>query len=448
MTIKKQFYILASILLAIPITCVIFVSTYRYFKSPERYMEDGFKSVKQLDLSEHDLAVVMDALKMIPPDIETAIIENNGFVIYSVIPEFQTGSYIDRQKSWKYLNDTSNIYFYQFTSMNLDQCDTTILISRIPRDKRSRKNNLYKYLLLFLFFVVCICVIFIALLSKNIFNSILEIKNKTDQITNGDITTPITRTETSAKLNEITSILHSLENMRLSLLEAQNRKSKFIMGISHDLRTPVAIIKGYIEALKDGVITEKTEIAKTYDLIEGKTDRLESMINTLINYMKLNETEIREQLEPQSITKLITDFAKEAEITGTIYKRVVISNINLPDDIEIPLSKQLVSRAFENIFSNALRYTKEDNQITLTAYEENNYVIFKISDDGIGIAKKDLNHIFELFYRGTNSRLEEGMGIGLSVVKNIIDTHQWDIKVESEKNVGTTFTIIIPITSK
>lgn len=451
MTIRKQFYILALILLAIPVTCVIFVTTYRYVKSPERYMENGFKEIKDLDLSEKDIKTVEDNLKLLPPDIETAIIEDSGHILYSTMEEFQADTTISKVETWRYFNDTSSSYFYQFTALDLELNKSTILISRIDRDKKksAKKSHLMTYLLIFLFCIVCFCVMFIALLSKNIFDSIIIIKNQTDQISNGDINTPITRKGGSVKLNEITSILQSLENMRISLLEVQNRKSKFIMGISHDLRTPVAIIKGYIEALKDGVITDKKEIIQTYDLIEGKTERLETMINTLINYMKLNDNDIREQLIPSSISRLIIDFSKEAEITGTIYKRKVVSKIDLPVDIEIPLDKNLVNRAFENIFSNAIRYTEEGDQITLISFiDEENNIIFKIQDDGIGIAKKDLDHIFELFYRGTNSRREEGMGIGLSVVKNIIDTHQWKINVESEKNKGTTFIIKIPVKTK
>ena len=104
----------------------------------------------------------------------------------------------------------------------------------------------------------------------------------------------------------------------------------------------------------------------------------------------------------------------------------------------------LVRRIFENLFNNALRYTKDNDTITLTSYIKDNCVIYKISDTGIGIAQKDLKNIFHMFYRGTNSRLEEGMGIGLSVVQSIIDTHRWRIEVESQKDIGTTFTVIIP----
>ena len=80
----------------------------------------------------------------------------------------------------------------------------------------------------------------------------------------------------------------------------------------------------------------------------------------------------------------------------------------------------------------------------LSSYIEDNCLIYKISDTGIGIEEKDLNNIFNMFYRGTNSRREEGMGIGLSVVQNIIETHGWKIKVDSQKGQGSTFTITIP----
>ena len=110
------------------------------------------------------------------------------------------------------------------------------------------------------------------------------------------------------------------------------------------------------------------------------------------------------------------------------------------------MNKTLISRAFENLLSNALRYTKENDTITISAYKINDSEIkVAIADTGIGIDEKDLNQIFDLFYRGTNSRREEGMGIGLSVVKNIMETHNWNIEVKSEKDKGTCFIITIPL---
>ena len=233
--------------------------------------------------------------------------------------------------------------------------------------------------------------------------------------------------------------------MRISLVEAQNQKTKFIMGISHDLRTPVAVIKGYTEAITDGVISGD-EIKNATDLITTKAKQLETMIDTLISFTRLNSTEIRQAMKTQSITSFISEITREEATIGNVFKRNIVVKVDFEKEVLVPFDKQLVTRVFENLFNNALRYTRDNDTITLEAYIDNEKrnVIYKIEDTGIGIEEKDLNNIFELFYRGTNSRLEEGMGIGLSVVKNIIETHQWKIKVESRKDQGTCFTIEIP----
>jgi signal transduction histidine kinase len=105
----------------------------------------------------------------------------------------------------------------------------------------------------------------------------------------------------------------------------------------------------------------------------------------------------------------------------------------------------LFQRALENLFSNALRYTKEADRISISAAATDTALKIEIGDTGCGIAEKDQKHIFDLFYRGSNSRREEGMGIGLSVVKNIVDTHGWAIALESKQGHGSLFTITIPL---
>ena len=303
----------------------------------------------------------------------------------------------------------------------------------------------YTVLLSFIIGLITICIILIILISKNIFNSIEKLEKQTQAIANGNLDVKIDISEEQQN-NEITTITSSLEKMRISLLEAQNRKYKFIMGLSHDLRTPVSIIKGYTEAIHDGIITDKDEINNSLELINTKTTQLEEMIETLLSYIKLNNIELRNKFIPQSITEFISSFAKSAEITGNIFKRTVSLNIDLPYDVKIPFDAQLVNRAFENIFSNAIRYTKENDSIFISSYinSRSKVIVFSIKDTGAGIRKEDLNNIFELFYRGTSSRREEGLGIGLSVVKNIIETHGWKITVHSKLNEGSDFVITIP----
>ncbi|MCR4734745.1 MAG: HAMP domain-containing histidine kinase [Treponema sp.] len=446
MTIKRQFCILAGLIIAIPILGALYISIHQYIHSPSRLFLKGIKDIEQLnkfDYSPNNRKELADLLRTIPPHVDYCLIDENYNILISKMREFSSYSTIPPQEFWKKIKTTPKNYFYQITYSTIDG-KLVYLIARIKNHPEKRGPLPFIPILIALLTVIVIfCIAVLILIFFNISKSITELENKTHAIAAGKLTEKINLKEGSS--NEITSITESLEKMRLSLLEAQNQKNKFIMGISHDLRTPVAIIKGYTEAISDGVISEKNEVNNALELIKAKTTQLESMIDTLINYMKMNSADLREKLLPESITNLIIDFAKEAKITANVFKRNIITSIDLKKDIKIPLNHQLVTRAFENLFNNALRYTKDNDTITISAFQKNNTIFFSIEDTGCGIEEADLKNIFNLFYRGTNSRREEGMGIGLSVVKNIIETHGWDISVKSKKDIGSCFSISIPI---
>ena len=140
------------------------------------------------------------------------------------------------------------------------------MITRVPRRKNNASRNqiLLTILYILLTIIVCVCIVIIVRLSSTINNSIKSIEDETQAIASGDLSRKIPyKTLDMSKRNEITSISESLEKMRLSLAEAQNQKTKFIMGISHDLRTPVSVIKGYTEAISDGVLTSQEEVKKS-----------------------------------------------------------------------------------------------------------------------------------------------------------------------------------------
>lgn len=451
MTIKKQFILLSMIIVNIPVLWSLFIIIFSYNRSPKRYILEGSQQLKFIE-SENDNLYIQETIRQLPSQIQMSIFfPDQNKIIYSTIPELPADTYVTSDSLWKIIKNTSNNYFYQFSAPPFK--DSHFLIITRLQHKRNRGRNISFFSVIFaiLLLSTIISLILIAIISRTIFNSIVKIENKTQQLADGNLSETI-HSEEDETGNEITSILNSLEKMRRELVEIQERKNNFIMGISHDLRTPVAVIKGYSEAISDGVISDKKEIQDTIGLIDKKASQLGERIDTLINFMKLNNTEAKQTLVAESITDLIIDFGKYAVITGTVFKRKVTTDIIFDENITMPLNAQLVHRSLENIFSNAIRYTDENDSIEIYSRIEktknqksNRSVIIKIKDTGRGIDKKDLNSIFDMFFRGTNSRLEEGMGIGLSVVKTIIDAHGWTINVESEKNKGTCFTIIIPI---
>ena len=453
MKIKHQFIILSFIIISIPILCSVFVIIHTYIHSPNRYLIKGSAQIERQDfsfLSQNDMDNLVRSLKMLPEDVEAVLCRTQDRkIIYSTMPDIEVGTLMDRNEIWNYASSTSDKYFYQFSRLQPLDSDM-LLITRLSRQKMEAtpKTSIYLRILLLIIAITVISLILITLISKSIFNGLNKIQSSSSRLAEGKLETPIIIEPMQQKQNEFICILKSLETMRCELQEMQERKNRFIMGISHDLRTPVAVIKGYSEAIQDDVITEKEEIKNSIELIDQKATQLEGMIDTLINFMRLNNKEIKEKLVSDSITKTINDFAKYAQTTGPLFKRKVKTDISIEKDIRVPLNTQLVQRSFENLFSNAIRYTRENDLIEIISFTDKSgtksAITFKIKDSGYGIDKKDLDYIFDLFYRGTNSRQEEGMGIGLAVVKNIMDTHGWKISVESQKGHGTCFTIKIP----
>ena len=452
MKIKKQFAILTTLIILIPILCSAFILIHTYMHSPNRYLMQGSANLNTNTfslLSDKEKNKLENSLKMLPQEVEALLYRlSDRKILYSTIPEIKTGSYIPREEIWHFISETNDEYFYQFSRKSYSS-EQTVLLTRlaIQNINTEQKTRYFLRILLIIILMTIFCLINIFFISKAIFEGLGKIEHSSSQMAEGKLDKSISTQTSPSRTNEFTVIMNSLEKMRIELLESQASKNRFITGISHDLRTPVAVIKGYSEAIKDDVISDSKEIKKTMELIDQKTSQLEGMIDTLLNFIKLNNTEIKEKLVRNSITKLINDFSKYAEITGKVFKRNVSSNINITKDIKVPLNAQLVYRSFENLFSNAIRYTKDGDKIELIAYEnpdDKHSLIFKIKDSGYGIDKKDLDYIFDLFYRGTNSRQEEGMGVGLAVVKNIMYTHGWKIFVESEKDKGTCFTIVIP----
>ena len=453
MKIKRQFLILSIFIISIPILCYSFIIIHTYIHSPNRYLLAGSipPDKKELPLlTDEEFSNLANSIKLLPQDVEAVLCRTSDRkIIYSTIPEIKVGVNMARNEIWNFAAETSDKYFYQFSRIPSSH-SSVLLITRLSLQKitTEQRTKYYLKVLLIIIFITFICLTLIFFISRAIFTGLKNIEASSTLLAEGVLDKPVSTETENSKKNEFTCIMNCLEKMRRELLEMHASKNRFVTGISLDLRTPVAIIKGYSEAIKDGVISGNDELMNSMELIEKKATQLDEMIDTLLNFMKLNNTEIKEKLEKHSITKLIKDFAKYCEVTGKVFKRNVHTDVKLKEDITVPFNDQLIHRSFENLLSNAIRYTRENDLIEIIAYteknEKSNEIILKIKDSGIGIDKKDLEFIFDIFYRGTNSRKEDGMGIGLSVVKSIMDTHGWQISVESHKRKGSCFTIRIP----
>jgi signal transduction histidine kinase len=238
--------------------------------------------------------------------------------------------------------------------------------------------------------------------------------------------------------------------MRAALKEDENRRYRFIMGVTHDLKTPLALIRGYTEALKDGVTGDPASRVNATDIIIAKADQLEGMINDLLEFVRMDTGEWRGRLQKIDIGEFLKSFAKRISVDAELFHHHTVIDIALPPALYVPLDERLAVRALENLVNNAIRYTPDGTTIRLGAAMAENSIRITVGDNGPGIHEADLPHVFEAFYRGSASRREEGMGLGLSIVKWVVASHGWSIAVTSEPGgehnaAETCFTITIPL---
>lgn len=227
----------------------------------------------------------------------------------------------------------------------------------------------------------------------------------------------------------------------------EKMRREFVSNASHELKTPITIISGFIETIKLGHVKDPKQLSHFIDIIENEVKRLNLLTTSLLtlsnseNTLTNNKKEYTFNLQDElnSIISLYENIAKKQKIT-------IIQTIE-NKEITAPISHEWIRTVFGNILDNAIKYSTEESKIYINSFILNSKLIISVKDHGIGIDKKDLQNIFRRFYRVDKSRNSKtgGTGLGLAIVKNMITNVNGKIKVESQLNKGTTFTISIPI---
>ncbi|MBA1336351.1 MAG: hypothetical protein HPY66_2786 [Firmicutes bacterium] len=245
--------------------------------------------------------------------------------------------------------------------------------------------------------------------------------------------------------DEIGQLAETINFLSTDLHRLETNRRRFIGDVSHELKTPLASIKALVESLllRDECPSDHREFLG--DVI-GEVDRLSSIITRLLTFTRLEEEMLRSK--PQEFLKIVEETVRVMKPLAQSH-RVVIEN-RITEDMIIECDKDLVQEMLVNLIDNSIKYrdkNKDISLITLSASVANDKLLFRIQDNGIGIPEDDLPNIFEGFYRSERSRSKEveGYGIGLAIVKRIIELHRWDINAESTRGSGTAITITIPL---
>lgn len=242
--------------------------------------------------------------------------------------------------------------------------------------------------------------------------------------------------------DELGELASAFNQMSSDLDHLNQSRRQMTADIAHDLRSPLTVIGGYVEAMRDDVLRPTPE---RLDTIHAEVQHLQRLVEDLRTLSQADAGELTLNCEPVAATALLERMAKSYEHLAA-QKKVSLEVQSEPDLPVISLDPDRMAQVFGNLITNSLRYTPEDGEIILSAALERNTLAFCVKDNGLGISAEALPHIFDRFYRVDPARAQGSeSGLGLAIARSIVEAHGGNISAESEPGKGTQVKLIFPL---
>ncbi|MCX8129499.1 MAG: HAMP domain-containing histidine kinase [Clostridia bacterium] len=330
---------------------------------------------------------------------------------------------------------------------------SAIFLAELKKEGIAFDNLLVFTVIVFLTSFVITNILLSLMLSKSISKPLKKLKTAAGEISCGNLNYEIIEDGDE----EIRDLCKSFEQMRLKLKESVHTQMKYddnrkmlVSSISHDLKTPITSIKGYVNGIIDGVANTPEKIEKYLKTIYSKASQVDSMIDDLLLYSRLDLSQIPFNFEETDISRFFRDCVLEC---GPELEK---ANINLIFESKVTpaayvlIDREKVRRVIDNVIDNARKYmNRTDGEIRIILRESSSNIIIEIRDNGPGINKEHLIHIFDRFYRTDSSRSKiKGSGLGLAIAKQIIEGHNGRIWATSQEKEGTSIMISLKNISK
>lgn len=253
-------------------------------------------------------------------------------------------------------------------------------------------------------------------------------------------TNPIMSKDGSGKnLGGIASV-HDITNIR----RLEQIRTEFVSNVTHELKTPLTSIRGFVETLRSGAADDRSVADKFLEIIDIEAERLYMLINDILQLSEIESKQKDSNIGTYSLKAIISEVV--SFLSGVAEKKNVRLEYEVEDGIEIVANRNRLKQMLINLVDNGIKYNARNGRVSIKAYRGDGKIMLIVKDTGIGIAKKHLPRIFERFYRVDKGRSRSmgGTGLGLSIVKHIVNLYNGDIKVKSEPGKGTEFIIQLP----
>ncbi|OPA80302.1 hypothetical protein BVG16_06085 [Paenibacillus selenitireducens] len=320
---------------------------------------------------------------------------------------------------------------------------TVMLISKSFQADFSKSNS---RMALALGITLIVCFLFTLILSRQLTRRVKQLTEATRAIAKGNFT-PDIRVNSKDELGELA---RTVQQMGYDLESLDRMRKEFVANVSHDLRSPLTSMNGYIEAILDGTVPEK-RMKHYLGIVQDLNGRLIRLVNDLLDMSKIDSGQLEMHFGPFNVTETIRQVL--ASMESQFVKHQVIFRVfpqeekreeHEREEIYVYGDPDRIKQVLTNLIQNAIEFSPDGNSILVDLVESDGAVI-SVKDHGIGMEKEQLERIWERFYKADEARTRRnGTGIGLSIVKTIIERHGSDIQVDSVVGEGTKFTFTLP----
>lgn len=342
-------------------------------------------------------------------------------------------------------------YNMKYVAVRIDDRDRILAVVRfaLPLSKvQLQIRFIYKVVLLGAVVTVVIALTIAYFVSKSITSPIRQMQQTAHRIARGDFSSRLkvtSKNELGQLAKSMNMMADELQQKIENLKKMDTMRTDFVANVSHELKTPLTLIKGYIETLQDGAIDDREKAEKFISIITEHADRLGNIVDDLLSLSELELSSDCLHKTDFDLKTLINDVA--LSFGHSLSKKSLVLNIEpRQGNFRIKADPDKIEQIFVNLIDNAIKYTEQNGRIDVSILEEQENITVIVEDNGIGIAREHIDRVFERFYRVDKARSRRlgGTGLGLGIAKHITLAHKGQIRIESEPDKGTKVFVCLP----
>lgn len=300
----------------------------------------------------------------------------------------------------------------------------------------NKNYNLVKNQLIYITVVVIILAVIISLFLAKVFSDpIMEITEKSKVLANGNFNVEFEKNG----IKEIDELADTLNYLKSEVSKTDQYRRDLMANVSHDLKTPLTMIKAYAEMVRDITYKDKQKREENLNVIIEETDRLNTLVGDILTLSKLQANSDTLEIETLDLSVEIESILKRYDYLKETEGYEI--EVDIPQQVIIRADKNKINQVIYNLVNNALNYTGDDKKVKIKITEDKKEYLIEVIDTGKGIEKDKIEHIWDKYYKNekNHKRNVVGTGLGLSIVKEILENHDFTYGVKSVKNKGTTF---------